>query len=116
MTEESDRLKREPRPGKEQIADILRGDREMGNNEYILGYWLRSRQEQLADDQRPSQSQAQSQAQGDDQDLEDIQLSYRLSSHSQCMSQEVFEEAVDDFLRHQWAMACGTSRRKITGT
>merc|ERR1711865_635492 len=26
-------------------------------------------------------------------------------SHSQCMSQEMFEEAVDDLLRVQWAMA-----------
>ena len=53
MTEESDRLKKEPRPGKGWIAAILRRHREIGDAEYILSCWLRSRHEKLADD--PSQ-------------------------------------------------------------
>ena len=104
--ETPDWLASDPCPGRGIIGAILRGSRSaQSRSAYILSCWLRWRQQQLADD--PSQDQSQDQGddqdledQGDYQDLEDIRL-----LHSQCMSQEVFEEAVDDLLRDQWAMA-----------
>jgi hypothetical protein len=114
--ETPDWLASDPCPGRGITGAILRGSRSAQfRSAYSLSRWLRWRQQQLeADD--PSQDQSQDQGddqdledQGDDQDLEDKVDDQDLEdirpSHSQCMSQEVFEEALDDLIRVQWAMA-----------